>query len=253
MRHLYCAWDQALANSGFACLEWLDGEKKLSYVGSHVFHPSLKWGIKSDALIFLEHQKHVKDTLTNFGTISAGGVEAIGVEGIAFAAPGQAASRGGIWAIYATMSVLYGDVVVIQPTRLKRYLAEYGFAEKEDIKRIILSKYKDVPDTLSYDEYDAIGLAEVTAYAHMITYGKKELVRKLISPAQFEIFLDPRVAENIKLQVEKFDLKKKEKKEYNKEAKKLGKKIKKIKRFKPVRLTGICDRPDDFYITKRSN
>jgi Holliday junction resolvasome RuvABC endonuclease subunit len=232
VRHFYCAWDQAFANSGFALLEWDESQSKLLYVNSHVFHPSIKWGHKSDAIAFLEHQKHLKDTLEEVR--SRGALHSIGIEGVAFSAPGQAASRGGIWALYSTMSVLYGDVVVISPTRLKKYLTGFGFAEKEDVKKVIESKYNLKGKELAFDEYDAIGLAEMAAYAYMITNGREDQIKKLLTDEQYLLFKDKRLVNKIKKAV------------------KLPKKKKKASP-KDERMKGICDRPDDFYITKRSN
>jgi Holliday junction resolvasome RuvABC endonuclease subunit len=231
LRNFYCAWDQAFANSGFALLEWDEGKNKLLYVRSHVFHPSIKWGHKSDAIAFLEHQKHVKDTLEEVR--SEGALHAIGVEGVAFSAPGQAASRGGIWALYSTMSILYGDVVVISPTRLKKYLTGFGFSDKEDIKKVVEPRYGLLGKDLFPDEYDAIGLAEMAAYAHLITNGHEMQIKKLLTKEQFLLFKDKRLVNKIKKSV--------------KSAKK-----KKKPNPKDERMKGICDRPDDFYITKRS-
>jgi Holliday junction resolvasome RuvABC endonuclease subunit len=237
MRHFFCAWDQAFANSGFALLEWVEKEEKLKYVSSNVFHPSIKWGHKSDAIAFLEHQKHIKDTLEQVS--SEGSIHAIGIEGVAFSAPGQAASRGGIWALYSVTSVRYGDLVVVSPTRLKKYLTEYGFSDKEDIKKVIEPRYGLTGRNLSPDEYDAIGIAEIAAYAYLIMNGHKDTLKKILSKDQFEVFLDSKIVKDIKTQKTEF-----------KEKKKVSKKKKK-KKFKASKLSGICDRPDDFYITKR--
>jgi Holliday junction resolvasome RuvABC endonuclease subunit len=228
MRHFFCAWDQAFANSGFALLEWIEPEEKLKYVSSSIFHPSIKWGHKSDAIAFLEHQRHIKQTLE--GVKSLGAVHAIGIEGVAFSAPGQAASRGGIWALYSTMSLPYADVVVISPTSLKKYLTDFGFAEKEDIKKVIEPRYGLQGKELSADEYDALGIAEMTAYAYMIMNGKESLVKKVLTPEQFLVFRDKRLI--------------------SKSRKVKG--VKKKKKIVTTKMKGICDRQDDFYITQRS-
>jgi Holliday junction resolvasome RuvABC endonuclease subunit len=227
---VYLGFDQALAKSGWAILEFDKSKNKLIYVASGVFNPETIWGRKSDAIIFLEHLHHIKTLLTEVS--KSGELQAIGVEGVAFSAPGQAASRGGIFALYSTMSLPYADVVIIAPTRLKKYLTDFGFAEKEDIKKVIEPRYK--VSGLKPDEYDAIGLAEVTAFAHMIMNGEEELVKKLLTPEQFLLF-------------------KEQKKAPKKSSTKLRGIKKKTKRQieKSEQLHGICDRPDDFYITKR--
>lgn len=235
MRHFYCAWDQAFANSGFALLEWNTETRKLEYRESHVFHPSVLWGHKSDAIAFLEHQRHIKETLSRIQGL--GELHAIGIEGVAFSAPGQAASRGGIWAIYSTMSMFYGDVVVLAPTSMKKYMTGYGFAEKEDIKAELDKRYPIADLGLAEDAYDALGLAEMAAYAYMIRQGLGALVKPLMSPEQYLLFTSTR------------RLVKKVKKRVSKKPAKRPKKVEP----KPEKLAGICYRTDELYLEKRSS
>lgn len=228
-RQLFVGFDQAFAKSGWCILEWMPAENKIKYVESGVFSPSIKWGHKSDAIAFLEHQYHIKTLLTRVSSL--GKLNAIGIEGVAFSAPGQAASRGGIWALYSTMSVLHGDVVVLSPTSMKKYMTEFGFSDKDEIKAVVSPRYGIESLDLAPDEYDAIGICEMAVYAFFIYRGSEAQVKKLITPAQFLMFRD----KTFRTKYKKF------------------KGEKKRRKVVTEKMVGICDRIDDLYITKRDS
>jgi hypothetical protein len=209
--------------------------KKIEYVDSGVFHPTIKWNVKSDAIAFLEHARHITNIVNRVKSL---GVLAVtGIEGAAFSAPGGAATRGGIWGLYATKSVIESDLVVVTPTKLKLYLTNDGHAEKEAIRDAICAKY-DLPENYAFDQYDAIGLAHMAILSWILvkpSMHEDALKMKLVTPEELKIFWD-------ETEVVKFKKAKKDKK--------TGKKLPRVK--KPGgKAYGICNRTDDTYIYKK--
>ena len=234
-RQFFIGFDEALANSGWCVMELMTDTGELVYVESGVFHPTIKWGWKSDCIIFLEHRYHIKTLLNRISAM--GDILAIAMEGVAFSAPGQAASRGGVFALYSTMSVFYGDLITISPTSMKKFISGFGFAEKEDIKRDVRSMHPEVPDELAFDIYDAVGLCEIGFLAYLITHGREEHVKSRIGPEKFLMLRNNNIVKKTR--------------KVKPGAKKSGKKSK-SKSSKPDKMKGICDRVDDLYIAKRS-
>ena len=128
------------------------------------------------------------------------------------------------------LSVFYSDVITIAPTTMKKFISAHGFAEKEDLAKIIEPKYDLVGKNLAPDEIDAIGLSEVAAYAQMIMDGKEDIVAKILTPEQFKAFRN---------------------REFVYKSRKI-KGVKKRKKVATTKMMGICDRVDDLYIKKRS-
>lgn len=221
----HLGYDQAFANSGRAILSYDSETKKTVYVGSMVFHPSVKLGHYSDAIAMLEHLKFIKDDIKlaekNFGPVAS-----IALEGVAIGAMGQAAARGGIFGIYSTFCATKADLIVVSPKKLKSFVTGNGNAEKEEIAEVLYKKF--AKDGLSeegiesYDETDAIALADVGLYCWRYMQKDKEALMKELTPLQQNIVWSP---EPVK---------------------------KKHKSF-PDRQFGICNRIDDFYIFKRGS
>lgn len=220
----HVGYDQAFANSGRAILTYDSETKETEYVGSMVFHPSVKLGHYSDAIALLEHLKFIKDDLKliekNFAPIAS-----IALEGVAVGAMGQAAARGGIFGIYSTFCATKSDLIIVSPKKLKSFVTGSGNAEKEEIAKVLFKKYgKDglTEDEIdSYDETDAIALADVGLYCWRYMQGDKDVLTKVLTKEQQEIVWG--TAE-----------------------------VKKKHKSFPDKKFGICNRIDDFYIRKRS-
>lgn len=212
--------DQSFASSGFALLGWDSETNKVSYEYSKLFHPSIKMHSKSDSVALVEHMGFLKHELNSVK--EKGEIKSIGVEGIAFGARGATlGTLGAIWGIYTTISLGYADLIVIPPKSLKKYVTGSGNAEKEEVATVILKKYGLSEDDIeTYDQSDALSLAEVAMYAWRIRNFGITKVKKQLTPAQLEVL-------------------------YSEE------KIKKKHKNSPEKQAGICHRLDDFYITKR--
>lgn len=215
----HVGFDQAFANSGCAVLTYDSETKKTEYNYSLVFHPSVKLGHYSDAIALLEHLKFIKDEIKGIEKHVAP-VASIALEGVAVGAMGQAAARGGIFGIYATFCATKADLIVVSPKKLKSFVTGSGNAEKEEIADVLSKKYGPFQELESYDETDAIALADVGLYCWRYMQGHKEVLTKELSKEQQEIVWG---SASVK---------------------------KKHKTF-PDKQFGICNRIDDFYIRKR--
>jgi hypothetical protein len=116
---------------------------------------------------------------------------------------------------------------------LKLYVTDDGHAEKEDIRDVIAPRYQLSFD-LEFDEYDAIGLAEMAFYSWGILHGFDKHIKLKLPPEKYKLFWD-------KTEVIKYKKAKKDKK--------TGKKLPRVK--KSGKSYGICNRIDDFYIYKK--
>lgn len=204
--------DQAFANSGYAVLKWDGKSDRLKYVWSNTFHPSIKWGHKSDTIAFLEHLQYLNNFLRQHA------FKAIAMEGISFGSPGQASSRGGIWGLYSTSCIRYSDVITCAPRSLKLFVTGSGKAEKEDIRDVLVKKYKievTKKNKNNFDEYDAIGLAEVGFWSWRILNEGIDAIKPRLKPYELEVLWNLKTTGG--------------------------------KNPKPK---GICNRIDDFYLKK---
>lgn len=231
----HAGFDQAFANSGMALLAYQSDAtaktSRVTYVGSQVFHPTIKLGHKSDAIAFLEHAKFIKDVLHGIKADTDADVASIGMEGVALGAPGQAAARGGIFGVYALQAMQYADLIIISPKKVKLFITGNGNAEKEEIGEVILpkyglekilpAKYKNKTERIHmWDEVDAIAIAEIGLYAwRALKYGIDSVSSEL-NDNQLNIL-------------------------WSKEP------VKKKHKSSPAKQFGICNRIDDFYIRKR--
>ncbi len=228
MKTFHVGFDQAFQNAGWAVLEYEDGKAK--YVNSGIFHPSITLGSYSDAVAFVEHQHHAKEILNSVKKL--GTIASVCLEGVAFGAPGQASSRGGIWSVYALQGMAFSDVVVVTPTQLKAYITGDGKAEKEaialeecakfgidyDSVTLELRKNKKKPERV-FDRTDAIGLAEMGMIAwKAVTFGPTS-IKSEVKEHQYTMMCSEKLVRG--------------------------------RGAKPDRLQGICYRLDDMYIKKR--
>lgn len=222
MRTIHVGYDQAFANSGRAILSFDSETKETEYLDSMVFHPSVKLGHYSDAIAMLEHLKFIKDDLKKISKNLP--IGSIALEGVATGAMGQAAARGGIFGIYSTFCATKADLIVVSPKKLKSFVTGNGNAEKEEIAEVLYKKYgKDglTEDSIAtYDETDAIALADVGLYCWRYMQGDKEALTKELTKLQQEIVWG-------------------------------SAEVKKKHKSFPDRKFGICNRIDDFYIHKR--
>jgi Holliday junction resolvasome RuvABC endonuclease subunit len=211
---VFIGLDQAFANSGRAVLKWNIGKNKLEYIHSSTYHPSVVWGHQSDALGYLEHVGRLKEFLNK--TSKEFDIKCICMEGISFGSPGQASTRGGIWALYSTRAIRYADVAICAPRSLKLFVTGSGTAEKEDIRDVLAPKYGITltkENMKRFDDYDAIGLAEIAYWSWRIMREGIKNVRPMLKPHELEVL-------------------------WTNEKNGSGK------------LKGICNRPDDFYLKK---
>jgi len=219
----HVGYDQAFANSGRGFLLHDSDTKKTTYMGSTVFHPTVKLGHYSDAIALLEHLKFIKDDLKtiekNFGPIAS-----IALEGVATGAMGQAAARGGVFGIYSTFCMTKADLIIVSPKKLKSFVTGNGNAEKEEIAGILFKKYEE--DGLeektieSYDETDAVALAEVGLYCWRYMQKDQEALKKELNELQQQIVWG-------------------------------NAPVKKKHKTQPDKQFGICTRINDFYMFKR--
>ncbi len=215
----HVGYDQAFANTGRAILKWDSDTKKAEYIESVLFHPSIKMGHKSDAIAFLEHLAFIKKDLTKVK--SMGPIGSITMEGVAIGAPGQASARGGIFGIYATACLSYADLIIVSPKKLKSFITGDGKAEKEQIAEVLFKKYSIAEkDIETFDETDAIALADVGLYAWRYMQEGEESLKNELTELQQEII-------------------------WGREP------VKKKHKSSPQKYFGICNRIDDFYIFKR--
>jgi hypothetical protein len=215
---VFAGLDEAFANAGYSILGWDGHSDSLEYIWSKTYHPSFKWGHKSDALAFLDHSWELADFFATWNKPNEPHIQAVGMEGLAFGSPGQASSRGGIWGLYATTCMRHADTVICAPKSLKLFVTGDGKAEKEDIRDVLAKKYKikiTKKNAKTFDEWDAMGLAEVGYWAWRINTEGIDKIKSKLKPHELEVLWN----------------------------------LDKNTSGKPK---GICNRPDDFYLKQLS-
>ena len=94
---------------------------------------------------------------------SADDVVVIVIEGPALGQNnGQAHTRAGLWWLVYHLVEKIGHVVVIEPTKLKRYVTRKGNAQKDAVFSQIVRNFPQV-DVVDNNEADALGLASMAA------------------------------------------------------------------------------------------